>query len=65
MRKNKNDISKLAGEMAFVAAITLLNRCMEKKEHVMVHRNGDEKQLKRNLNLVNLIYHAIGIFYNE
>ena len=65
MRRSKNTIRKLAADAAFVAAITLVNRCLDKKEKVTVNRNWDERQVKRSLNMVNLVYHAIGIFYNE
>jgi len=65
VRKRKNTVLKLAGDAAFVAAITLINRCFESKETPTVKRDVDEKSLNRKLTLVSLVYHAIGIFYNE
>ena len=65
MRKRKNTVLKLAGDAAFVATIALVNRCLETKQTPMVKRHGDEKGLNRKLTLVSLVYHAIGIFYNE
>jgi hypothetical protein len=65
MRKRKNTALKLARDVAFVAAITLANRCLKNKETPLVKRDGNEKSLNRKLTLVSLVYHAIGIFYNE
>ena len=65
MKKRRSTVLKLTGDAAFVAAITLANRYMEKSEGTWVKRDGDEKRLNRQLALVNIIYHAIGIFYNE
>ena len=65
MRKRKNSVLKLAGDAAFVAAITVVNHCLADKEDAMVKRDGDEKSLNRKLTVVSLVYHAIGIFYNE
>jgi hypothetical protein len=65
MRRGKNVIVKLAGDAAFVAVITLVNRCLEKRERVMVPGSGDGERLNRRLTMVSLVYHAIGIFYNE
>jgi len=65
MKKSKNNIRRLARDAAFVAAITLVNRCLEQKESAMVQRDGDGKKLNRRLTMVSLVYHAIGIFYNE
>lgn len=65
MKKNKNSILKLVKGAAFVVAITAVNRCFEKNESALVKRDLSAKQLNRQLSIVNLVYHAIGIFYNE
>ena len=65
MKRRKNNIRKLAGDAAFVAGIALVNRCLEKRDNAMVQRDGDGEKLNRKLTLVSLVYHAIGIFYNE
>jgi hypothetical protein len=65
MRKRKNSISQLAADAAFIAAVTLANRCLASKENTEIKRDGDEKSLNRKLTMVSLVYHAIGIFYNE
>ena len=63
--KHKNNIAKLAGQIALVATAALLNRCLEKRERTTVHRHGDSEKLNRQLTIVSLVYHAIGILYNE
>jgi hypothetical protein len=65
VRKRKNTVLQLAGDAAFIAAITIANRCLKSKETSLVKRDGDEKNLNRKLTVVSLVYHAIGIFYNE
>ena len=65
MRVRKNKILKLAGDAAFIAAIALANRCLMDRHTPMVKRDDNEKQLNRKLTMVSLVYHAIGIFYNE
>jgi hypothetical protein len=65
MAKRKNTALKLLADAAFVAGIALTNHCLENKQHTPVKRDLDEKQLNRNLTLMSLLYHAIGIFYNE
>ena len=65
MKNSKNRMLKLAGDAAFVAAITLINRFLEKRETSLLKRSDDEKALNRKLNLVNILYHMIGVFYNE
>lgn len=66
MRKKSSPMSKLIGDAAFVAAIALANRCLEKyASRPLVKRDMDGAELNRRLSIVNLVYHAIGIFYNE
>jgi hypothetical protein len=65
MRKDKCNTRKLISDAAFVAAITIVNRCLENRDKPMVKRDGNEKNLNRRLTVVSLVYHAIGIFYNE
>ena len=65
MSARKSKILKLAADAAFIAAIALTNRCLASKETPMVKRDDNEKQLNRKLTMVSLVYHAIGIFYNE
>ena len=65
MRVRKNNILKLACDAAFIAAIALANRCLIGRQKPMVNRDDNEEQLNRKLTVVSLVYHAIGIFYNE
>ncbi len=65
MRVRKNSVLKLAGDAAFIAAIALANRCLAGKETPAVKRDDNEKRLNRKLSMVSLVYHALGIFYNE
>jgi hypothetical protein len=65
MKRRKNTLRKLASDAAFVAAITLVNRYIEKKESVVVHRERDGEKLNRRLTMVSIVYHLIGVFYNE
>lgn len=65
MKRAKNNFGKLVSDAAFVAALTLVNRCLESKEKPMVKRDGDEASLNKKLAIVSLVYHAIGVFYNE
>jgi len=65
MKRKKSKIGKLVSDAAFVATITLINRCLETKDRSMVKRDGDEKELSRKLSLVNIVYHMVGVFYNE
>jgi hypothetical protein len=64
MKKKRPSLQKLAANAAMLATISILNRCLEKKDISMVKR-GDAKSLNRKLNLVNIVYHTLGIFYNE
>lgn len=65
MRKPKNKNCSLIPDVALVATITLINRFMETRDQPMVKRDGDEKKLNRKLTVVSLVYHALGLFYNE
>ncbi len=56
---------KLAGDAAFVAAITLINRCIEKKESGTVCHDEDAEKLNRRLTMVSIVYNLLGVFYNE
>jgi hypothetical protein len=65
MRKRKRGMERLLADAAFVGVITVLNRCLETRNTPMIKRGDDEKSLSRKLTLVSLVYHAIGILYNE
>jgi len=65
MKRRKPDTRGLIADTAFIVAISLVNRCLKVKENTTVKRDGDEKSLSRKLTLVSLVYHAIGILYNE
>ncbi len=63
--KQRKTALQLAADIAAITAIALLNQCSKNKEKPLVKRDGDEKSLNKRLAIVNLVYHAIGIFYNE
>ena len=65
MARKKIIPTELVRDAMMLASIRLLNRWMDDKEQPFVVRDGNEERLKRNLNIVNLVYHALGIFYNE
>ena len=65
MPKKKAVAAQLVRDAIMLASVRLLNRLMDDKEQPLVVRDGNEERLKRNLNIVNLVYHALGIFYNE
>jgi hypothetical protein len=65
MKRQKHNTKALIADAAFIAAISLANRCLKPEKSEMVNRDVDEKSLSRKLTLVSLVYHAIGIFYNE
>jgi hypothetical protein len=65
MKRRKHNARGLMADAAFIAAISLVNRCLKPEKSEMVNRDVEEKSLSRKLTLVSLAYHAIGIFYNE
>jgi len=65
MKKRKSHLWQLINDAAFVAGITIVNKCLEKKESPLVQRDLDVESLNKRLTVVSLVYHAIGVFYNE
>ena len=65
MKNRKTSVQRLMADAALIAAVALVNRCLKTKAAPLVKRDGDEKSLSRKLTVVSLVYHAIGIFYNE
>jgi hypothetical protein len=65
MKRRKLDTRRLIADTAFIVAISLVNRCLKPEKNGMVNRDMDEKSLSRKLTLVSLVYHAIGVLYNE
>ena len=65
MKRRKHNARGLIADAAFIAAVTLMHRCLKAEKTGTVSRDVDEKNLSRKLTLVSLVYHAIGIFYNE
>jgi hypothetical protein len=65
MKTRKTTVQRLAADALLITAVALANRCLKTKEPPMVKRDSDEKSLSRKLTMVSLVYHVIGIFYNE
>ena len=65
MKNRKTTVQRFAADAILIVAVALANRCLKTKDTPMVKRDGNEKSLNRKLTVVSLVYHAIGIFYNE
>lgn len=65
MRKKKTSLLKTAGEAVALGALALTSRCIEKIENRKKAEPMDEEKLNRQLTVLSVVFHAIGIFYNE
>ena len=65
MKHYKPSIKKLAGEAVLLGVAVLANKFLEKTEKKINEHNRSDKALERKLAITSIIYHAIGIFYNE
>jgi hypothetical protein len=65
MKKNKASIPKLAGDALLLGAVMLANKVLDKSERRIKNNPVSDKALNRKLTITSIVYHAIGIFYNE
>jgi len=65
MKRTKTSIRRIVGDVALLGTLVVSKKCLDKIEEHMNDRNKREKALNRKLAITGLIYHAIGIFYNE
>jgi hypothetical protein len=65
MKKIKTSIPKLAGDAVLLGAVMFANKILDKTEKRMNAHPFSDKQLQRKLTITSIVYHAIGIFYNE
>ena len=64
MKKKSSKGKGLAYDLGTLAVIVLANRISEALEKRICAKDSEEA-LKRKLTIISLIYHAIGIVYNE
>jgi hypothetical protein len=64
MKRNKTSIRKLAGDALLVGAVLTANKLLRPKKEEEKLDMHDPK-LQRKLTWLSVVYHAIGIFYNE
>ena len=65
MKPSKTSTGKFIAYSLLLGAFTFSKICLERIEMKKSESGRDEKALRRRLTLTTLIYHAIGIFYNE
>lgn len=65
MSHTKPDIKKLAGSILMLGALAVTKKILDKANEPDDNICRDEKNLERKLAITAVIYHAIGIFYNE
>jgi len=63
--KRKKSVIKSAGEIGLLATAVVIERCMQKIERHQTKLIDREAATKRKLAVTSIIYHALGIFYNE
>lgn len=64
MKRRKSDTGSLLGKLLVVAAAALVEKISAPKTK-SIKASDDEKTIERKVALAHIIYHAIGIFYND
>lgn len=65
MKRNKTSVRKLAGDALLVGAVLAANKLFNRKEEDKTEVDMRDPKLQRKLTMLSVVYHAIGIFYNE
>lgn len=65
MRNTKPDMKKLAGSILMLGALAVTKKILDKVNEPDEHLRRDDKSVERKVAMANIVYHAIGIFYNE
>ena len=58
-------MKKLAGNILMLGALAATKKILDKVNEPEERLGREEKNLERKLAITSIIYHAIGIFYNE
>ena len=64
MKRRKSDTGSLLGQLLVVGAAALVEKISASKNKPIKARD-DEKAIERKVTLAHIMYHAIGIFYND
>jgi hypothetical protein len=65
MKQKKTSIRKLAGDVLMMGAVLAANKLLKRKEENRTGVDMHDPKLQRKLTMLSVVYHAIGIFYNE
>jgi hypothetical protein len=65
MKMKKKSLIKMVGSFQVLATALLIEKGLQKIERRLHDFNDTEKTTNRKLTALSIIYHAIGIFYNE
>ncbi|HLP20981.1 MAG TPA: hypothetical protein VK174_11800 [Chitinophagales bacterium] len=65
MRNTKPDMKKLAGSILMLGALAATKKILDKVNKPEERLDRNDKNLERKLAITSVVYHAIGIFYNE
>jgi len=63
-KKNKSSIRK-AATISMLAIALLIEKCLRKIEFRQRELNSGETYTNHKLNLLSILYHTLGILYNE
>lgn len=65
MKRTKPNMKTLLGSVAMLGALAVTKKILDKVNQPDDGLRRDDKNLERKLAITSIVYHAIGIFYNE